>query len=241
MSLPAVIAALRRRAIIAQVGGFRPPDDPAASWLGGVKLARTDEEWPVADAEPMQGVLQLRTSDLPWRPPAFGEVELLTLFLADQLPIDEPNGSHWCLRTYATLDGLAPVSQPARERDPLLPKDSLSTFKTFPLLFSEVDDWPSNDDIPHELRAEWKAAFDDDDGNDADRPSPHEGLKVAGWPYCVQGEVSWSDGGTHISDVDFVLQVDSDAKVGLAFGDGGILYLGQRRSTGTWHASWQSY
>ncbi len=46
MDLEAARKALCRRAIVLDIGGFRPPDDPLASWFGRVTLAAEGEGWP---------------------------------------------------------------------------------------------------------------------------------------------------------------------------------------------------
>jgi len=39
MTLPSALKALKRPSAIAEVGGFRPPEDPLSSWMGAVKVA----------------------------------------------------------------------------------------------------------------------------------------------------------------------------------------------------------
>ena len=99
-----------------------------------VRLGAPKDEWPVADGAPMHRVLQLLVRDLPVRPAMLDDVEMLTLFVADELPIDTPNEVGWCLRTYDALDGLRPLEPQSR------------MLKPFPLAFSEVEDWPCRDD-----------------------------------------------------------------------------------------------
>jgi Domain of unknown function (DUF1963) len=203
--------------------------------MGTVRLAAAGDDWPTAGGEPMHGVLQLLTRDLPYRPRALDGVELLTLFVAEDLPVDTPNGTGWCLRTYASLDGLQPVPRPTWERDPRLPKGFDPALKPFPLAFDEVEDWPGHDNVPFDLIERWR----EHTGEDEDRYRAHDGLKVGGWPLCIQSEVEWFEGGDAVSDVEFVLQVDSDVKVGFVVTDSGVFYVGYRGEFGTWHASWQ--
>ena len=161
----------------------------------------------MADGAPMHRVLQLLVRDLPVRPAMLDDVEMLTLFVADELPIDTPNEVGWCLRTYDALDGLRPLEPQS------------CSLKPFPLAFSEVEDWPCRDDVPPRLLALWDEHADEDD----ELYRAHEGLKIGGWPSCVQSEVDWYDGdGGAIPDVEFVLQVDSDHKVGFVVGDAGV-------------------
>jgi hypothetical protein len=203
--------------------------------MGTVKLGAAGEDWPAAGGDPMHGVLQLVTRELPFRPPALEGTEMLALFIAEDLPVDTPNGVGWCLRTYESLDGLQPLTRPTWPRDPRLPKDFDPALNPFPLAFSEVDDWPGLDNVPFELIERWREHTHVDE----DRYEPHTGLKVGGWPYCIQSEVEWIDDGDVIPDVEFVLQVDSDDKVGFVVADSGIFYVGRRRGAGTWHATWQ--
>lgn len=204
--------------------------------MGTVRLAAAHEEWPTADGEPMHGVLQLLTRDLPVRPPAFDGVELLTLFVAEDLPIDTPNGAGWCLRTYNRVDALRALEAPSWDRDPRLPKDFEPALRPFPLAFSEVTDWPGTDNLPFDLMSMWRAHTH----HEEDRYQPKTGLKVGGWPFCIQSEVAWHDErGGELPDVDFVFQVDSDDKVGFVVVDSGVFYVGRRRSTGEWAATWQ--
>jgi hypothetical protein len=108
--------------------------------------------------------------------------------------------------------------------------------KPFPLRFSEVEDWPSLDDVPLDLAPLWrKHTYEDEE-----RYGAHMGLKVGGWPYCVQSEVDWHERDERVPDVEFVMQVDPDDKVGFVVVDSGVFYIGHRPSTDTWHATWQS-
>jgi hypothetical protein len=101
--------------------------------------------------------------------------------------------------------------------------------------WQEVSDWPSSDDVPFELDDLWEEHIDFDE-----RYTAKPGLKVGGWPLCVQSELYWHDGGERLVDVEHVLQIDSEPKIGFEVGFGGVLHVGRRRSTGTWHTTWQS-
>jgi hypothetical protein len=235
---PTALEAFARPAAVAQVGGFRPPDDPLGSWVGTVVVARPDEAWPTTEGEPMLALAQIRLDELPFRPPALDDTALLTLFIGPhKLPIDEPNGSKWCLRAYETTDGLQRLEAPAPARagDPKLRKGQPTTYRPFPVRWQTVTDWPSRDEVPLAELARWEELVGADDTY-----VPHLGFKVGGWPYCVQHEVEWREQGAKLTDVDFVVQVDSDPKVGFAVGYGGVCYIGRRRTEGTWHLTWQS-
>jgi hypothetical protein len=230
------LARYMRPASVAQVGGFRPPQDPLASWAGRVRVALPDEDWPTSADEPMLAVAQLNLSEAPYVPPVLTDVALLALFVGPrQLPVREPNGTNWQLRAYGTLDDLVELAQPvpARASDSKAAKGEATTFKALPIRWDRVEDHPSREDIPVELLDEYDE-IDDADG----APEPAGGLKIGGWPMCVQGEVNWSgqDG------VEFALQIDSENRFGFSVGYGGLFFVGRRRKDGhdSWHADWQS-
>jgi hypothetical protein len=117
-----------------------------------------------------------------------------------------------------------------------LPKDSDPALKPFPVRFETIDDIPSRDDVPVSLLDAW------DDRAEADPQfGAAMGLKLGGWPYCIQSEIAWVEDGRRVDDVDFVFQVDSDDKVGFVVADSGIVYVGRARGDRRWHLTWQYY
>jgi Domain of unknown function (DUF1963) len=233
------LAGLARPASLGQIGGFRPPDDAVTSSAGNVTVARPDEGWPLSSGNPMLALLQVIVAELPVVPEQLRDVAALTLFIGPfALPVDEPNGANWCLRTYRTLDELASLQPPppTRADDPKLAKGEPTTYRPFPVRWREVTDWPSFDSVLLDCQEAW----DEAQRKEGPATKTHDGLKVGGWPSPVQSDVSWWEGDERLDDADFVLQVDSDEKTGFQVGDRGVLYIGRRRSTGTWHCSWQS-
>ena len=100
-------------ASIAQIGGFRPPDDPAGSWFGGRFVGLPGEPWPTWQGQEMLSLLQVRVDELPYRPPQLGGMALVTVFAArDEIPCDAPNGEGWLVRTYPSAKGLIPLPAP---------------------------------------------------------------------------------------------------------------------------------
>jgi hypothetical protein len=185
----------------------------------------------------MLGLVQIRVDELPVAIDQLRDVALLALFVGPRvLPVDEPNGVHWCLRSYSTLEQLVDLAPPtpARADDPKARKGEHATYRPFPLRWREVADLPTRDSIPPSRRDEWEAATRD--AHDA----CHRGLKVGGWPVTVQSDVVWREGRDVLDDVEFVLQVDSEPKIGFTVGYAGVLYVGRRPTAGTWHCSWQS-
>src|SRR5688500_15808023 len=92
-----------RKASVAQIGGFRPPETSLTSWFGGHFVGAPDEAWPLNDGEPMLPLLQARTDELPYVPEQLKGVALFNVFCGPRkLPIDLPaaTGNGWLIRCY---------------------------------------------------------------------------------------------------------------------------------------------
>jgi hypothetical protein len=231
-----------RPTCVAQVGGFRPSQDPLASWFGRVRVALPGEGWPTTDGAPMLALAQFNLHELPCRPPpALADVSLLTLFLGPwQFPVDAPNGVNWALRAYSCLDDLVPLEEPspARAGDPKLRKGQDMTLRPFPVRWQERLDLPCRDDIPAELLDSWDAWVKDWGAAEL----PFDGTKIGGWPYCIQSGVQWRTGGQLVEDGQYVLQLGSEHKTGLSWRYEGLGYVARQLGCGAggWHLTWQS-
>jgi hypothetical protein len=231
-----------RPACVAQVGGFRPPEDPLASWFGRVRVALPGEGWPTTDGAPMLALAQFNLRELPCHPPpALTDVALLTLFLGPwRFPVDEPNGLNWALRAYPSMDGLVPLAEPtpARAGDPKLRKGQDLTLRPFPIRWRERLDLPCRDDIPLEVLDAWDAWAQDRSATEL----TFDGTKVGGWPYCVQSEVRWRTGSRPVEDCEYVLQLGSEHKTGLSWRYEGLGYVARELGRGAegWYLTWQS-
>ena len=136
-------ARMARSAIVMDIGGFRPPDDPRAIWFGVVKVGIPGEKWPTTEGKPMLPLCQVNLTELPFRPPGLDDVAFLSVFIGpDDLPVDEPNGSNWCLRTYRSLDELQLRDQPTIS-------DGVKPFPMRPRVIDE--DYPCYEDLPIDL------------------------------------------------------------------------------------------
>lgn len=213
---------MRRPASIAEIGGFRPPEDPCISWFGRA-VSRQGEGFPVWNGEAMLPLLQIRVSELPWVPDALRDVALLVLFHnVRKHPFDAPHGEGWAIREYASLEDLVPLDQ-----DRLLPG-----IKSFPIRWSRIEDdapgwedaWslvdlgPVNDCVPAA-----DAFFE--------TFSRHAGTKVGGYPCEIQHGVGLDN---------FVFQVGSEEKSNWIWADNGIGYF-FRDPDGRWSWSCQFY
>jgi hypothetical protein len=228
-------AKFARRASVATIGGFRPSDDPRTSWAGHVLLGEPDDEWPTNDGEPMLPVLQVSIDELPEVPAALNDLSLLTLFIGPRaVPIHTPNGDGWHLRAHARGTELAELQAPPSlgQNDPKTSKGSESTPNPLPIRWEPIDDYPDRDDVPFDMLDAWDAL--EKAGAVA---TAAEGVKVGGWPLCVQSEVNWAPG----ASVDFVLQIDTNSRIGIGVGFGAVFYIGRDREDPTvWHFTRQT-
>jgi hypothetical protein len=195
-----------RRASVAQVGGFRPPENPCASWFGrGVCLA--GEALPTDKDGELFPLLQINMSELPYVPAELSNVKLLVLFHSrGEHPFDKPHGDGWLIREYASLEGLV-----------LLPQSSEPEIvRPFPIRWSLVeDDAPGWEDAWSVV--DLSSVNADDEASSAffhDFSRYHQ-TKIGGYPYEIQHGIGLSD---------YVFQVGSEGKAGWEWVDGGIGY-----------------
>lgn len=215
-----------RSASIAEIGGFRPPADPATSWFGGNFILPPSEAWPATEHGAMLPLLQVVVAELPYAPVQLEGTALVQVFLdSKQLPLDlpAPSGNRWLLKARPGLGGL--------ERRMTPPEAAL--LRPFPVRWrrakNEAPTWDEacgprmHDEFVH--RADSIDLFHD-------HYSSHHATKVGGWPSWIQGAVS--PGGEH-----FVLQIASEEKPRLMLGDNGKLYIFE--VNGEWLLQWDCY
>jgi uncharacterized protein YwqG len=222
-----VRASLRKRAIVLEVGGFCPPDNPLASWFGRVAVARRGEEWPKMNGAPMHALCQINLADLPFRPPRLADIEMITLFVGpEDLPSDSPNGENWCLRAYRDLSELLTIQPP----------DTGSRIRAFPMRPKVIgEDFPCREDIPIDLP-------EDVDEHYYDLFENVPGIKLGGWPTLLQGEIFWAPLNKHPAAPEFVFQVDSSEKAGWSWGHSGVGYFGRGTTPANedeWALAWE--
>jgi uncharacterized protein YwqG len=209
------------------VGGFRPSFDPLASNFGLKPLGLPGESWPVWAGKPLLFVCQLNLTTAPAVPALLEVIKLITFFVnPDHAGLSEENGNDWCLRAYKSLDGLVPTSAPG---------DAPKVRKGFECLWEEHEDHPNHDDPELAVPAGSR------------RPRAHlENLartKVGGYASTIQSEPWWGHR-PHPSAPRYCLQINSEEKVGLAWGDGGTLYLARGTASGCedqWYLDWQCF
>jgi hypothetical protein len=229
MNLEDAKTALRRRAIVFEIGGFRPPDDPVASWFGSVNFAANGEQWPSTNGEPMHALCQINLTEMPFRPPRLNDVDLITVFIgSNELPNRSGNGTNWCLRAYPSLSELVPL--PAQETG--------SHIKSFPMRPRIIDaDYPNWEDVNVDLDEDVAETYYDHFENVG-------GLKLGGWPTLVQSEIFWAPWNKHPASPEYVFQIDTTEKGNWMWGDNGVGYFGRGTSRGhenEWACEWQCY
>jgi hypothetical protein len=221
----AVLRELKRHArpaAVAEIGGFRPPDDPRTSWFGGRGVGMPGEQLPTYQGEEMFPLLQINVTELPVVPPVLEGVELLVLFINRDIPFDQPHGEGWLIREYRSLDSL--VALPAPEAKPPV--------RAFPIRWTRVegelpgweDAWSLVDLTAVNEDEEASEKFFDDLQN-------HPATKVWGYPTEIQHEVGIED---------YVFQVGSEEKAQWIWADNGIGYF-FRRPDGSWNFECQFY
>lgn len=210
-----------RRASIAEIGGFRPRDEPVTSYFGGRFVGRAGEQWPLNNGQPMIPLLQVRTDELPYRPADLNSVALFNVFVGPQeLPVDiAENGAGWILRSYSGLDGLSPLAS------------AHSLVRPFPVRWrmSELEGPQWQDAWGLQDLTEFNRIPNSTDLF-YDRYKRHEYTKVGGWPSYIQSPV---DSG------DFVFQIGSEEKPGWMWGDNGNGYFFIR--AGKWFLHWDCF
>lgn len=208
-----------------QLGRFRPTLNPLATNFALAAVAAAGEPWP-GEGRPMHYICQLNLTEAPFISPALADVALLTSFVADFECFIATGCAPdtWCLRAYPALDGLVPLARPQGIAAPEKLKREQRP-RGFEGRWSKATDHPLYDDPDRE---------DSDDEPDADHIYA---TKLGGYPSNLQHAVEWPGG-----DFAYVLQIDSEAKVGLSWADRGIVYVGRGiADRSRWAVSCQFY
>jgi uncharacterized protein YwqG len=216
-----------RKASILQVGGFRPTFDPAASNFGMAPLGSPGEKWPTWDSKPLLFVCQMNLTTAPAVPPRLADIQLITFFVNPEFGIlSEDNGKDWRLRAYKSLEGLARIPAPS---------DAPKVKKGFECRWEECEDHPNYDDSELVVPA----------GSRRPRTELENvaRTKVGGYASTIQSEPWWGSK-PHPSEPKYCLQINSEEKAGLVWGDGGTIYLARGTAAGCegqWFLDWQCF
>lgn len=210
--LPASIATLKRR----------KQTLPTESCFGGVFAGKSDSTWPEVNGKPLEGVLQIRIKDLPFRPKELDNVALIQIFVpCDSDPQGgmvyptDAEGDGVVVRTFSSLRGLRAVKKPYQ-----------SQIKPCRIKWSRVDnEIPSYLDFIGLVDAEKQERF----WNLKDWAKiqkRHYGnnprTKVGGWPNSCQNGLNYRG---------YAVQIGSEYKANFAWGHDGtaVVYRIRKR------------
>lgn len=220
-----------RKAIVMEIGGFRPSDHPLASWFGRVNMGALEETWPLQDERPMLALAQINLTELPFPIPGIDDIDFITVFIGpEKLPLPhEKNGSHWVLRAYKKIADLVPLEKP----------NSPTSIKPFQMRPKIVEhDFPCFDDVPLAFREQLWEAYQ------ADQIENVGGFKLGGWPTLIQSEIDWAPYNQHPAKPQYAFQIDTTEKGHWMWGDNGVGYFGRGTAKGRsddWILEWQCY
>ena len=205
------------------IGGFRPTRDPLATHFGLAPVAAPGEVWPSVEGRPLFFICQLNLTEAPFVPALLQDLSLITFFLDwEAREYGRENGEGWLLRTYRRLEDLNPLAIPVG-----------ATFtRGFEARWHQADDQP---------------VFDDPDLVDPDDfrqcgvhlKNIHR-TKVGGYASNIQSGQWWGPYREepypgyrpHPSIPRYCFQIASEEKVGLFWGDNGIMYLARGTAPG---------
>lgn len=217
-----------RKAIILEIGGFRPTNDPAASWFGKINLAAPGESWPHQDGKPMLPLAQINLTELPFRPHRLEDIDFITIFIGpENLPeLEDQNGKNWVLRAYKNIQNLVPLEQPVIS----------SHIKAFQMRPNVIEkDYPCHDDVPLEYIDHLSDAYYEQFEN-------FSGFKLGGWPTLLQSEITWAPFDRHPIKPEYVFQIDTTEKGNWMWGDNGVGHYGRGTAAehkDDWAIEWQ--
>jgi hypothetical protein len=216
-----------RKASVLQVGGLRPSFEPAACNFGKSPLGLPGEEWPTWQSKPLLFVCQMNLAIAPAVPPVLADIQMITFFVNPEVGVlHQENGADWRLRAYTSLEGLVPMVAPAGA-----PK----VRKGFECRWEECEDHPNYDDPEMVIPAGFRRP-----------PIELENVartKIGGYASTIQSAPWWGHT-DHPSNPKYCLQINSEEKVGLIWGDGGTIYVARGIESGSldrWFLDWQSF
>jgi hypothetical protein len=210
-----------RKASVARIGGFRPPDDPSTSWFGGRGVGLPGEQLPRYKGREMFPLLQVNVDELPHVPDALKGVKLFIVFQnREEIPFNKSHGDGWLIREYASLEGLVLLPRPAREM-PVRP---------FPIRWELVEDEAPGWEDAWEL-VDLTLVNESEAASDFffEKYQNYPGTKIGGYPTEVQHGVGIEG---------FVFQIGSEEKPHWMWADNGIAYY-SKAPGGEWRFSCQ--
>lgn len=213
-----------RKASVSQIGGFKPPENPCASWFGGHAVKLSNETIPEYNGKKMFPLLQVNCSELPFVPKQLNEIALFVVWInQEELPFDKDHGDGWLIREYTSLDGLEQIEEINKPNH----------VKTFPIKWSLSETEAPGWEDAWEL-VDLSTVNDDDEASDLffEKYQNSSSTKVGGYPSDIQHGVGRLD--------EFVFQIGSEEKANWNWVDSGIAYFIKTEENG-WEFDCQFY
>jgi hypothetical protein len=223
-----------RLASVLTIGGFRPTRNPLATHFGFAPVALPEESWPCVGERPLYFMCQLNLTEAPFVPELLRDIALLTVFVDIQArKLGRANGEGWLVRAYSRLDGLRPLVIPAGATVP----------RGFEVRYELVQDHPVYEDPELTILPGFNH-------NGVHLENIHR-TKIGGYASSIQSEQWWWHTYTpeeilpgHSSLPRYCFQIASEDKVGLYWGDNGIVYFARGTAAGCgsqWFLDTQCY
>jgi uncharacterized protein YwqG len=203
-----------RLASVLTIGGFRPTRNPLATHFGLAPVALADESWPCIGGRPLFFICQFNLTEAPFVPELLQDIALLTVFMDMQAShLGRENGDGWLVRAYSRLDGLHPLVIPAEATVP----------RGFEVRYELAEDHPVYDDPELKIVPGFN--------RDGVHLENVRRTKIGGYASNIQSEQWWYTDTPdetlpgHPSQPRYCFQIASEDKIGLYWGDNGILYF----------------
>ena len=186
-----------RKASVAQIGGFKPPENIVSSYFGGNFVGDPSEAWPEYKGTPLLPILQIVTEELPYCHPDLARFKIVQVFVSPEfMPEDQVTGDGWLLKTYEQVNGLHRIDPP-----------HTLELRAFPIRWNLTEtEAPCWEDLHEILGPDLSSQYCSLDSNDHEYYDLFQNeakTKVGGYP-------SWIQGGMRGSNV--IVQIESEEK-----------------------------
>jgi len=231
MKIEEIQSLLAKPAIAFETGGFRPTNENDESWIGRVFLFGPNEEIPKdKNGNDLLPLAQLYLSSLPFCVPCLQDIELITVFIAEDLPEEFAKmGDGWLIREYRTIKDLV-------RKDLKSPDSYIKPFPLKPILIEK--DYPLWDGggVPSDIEDEILALEENGEIESYYDIVTHSYLhKIGGYPSFCQSGVDFGN------DFEFAFQISSDEKAKLNIVDNGSLMFAKNSNSGQWAIYYDFY
>ena len=198
---------------------------PTESCFGGVFAGTKDSVWPELDGVPLEGILQIRTKDLPFRPKQLATISLIQVFVpcdSDAFPTDT-EGDKVVVRAFPSLRGLRAIEKPHKSK--IKPcriewRKVTNEIPTYPDNIGLIDS--EKQDRFCELK-DWAKVLER-------HYSTNARTKVGGWPNSCQNGLNFRG---------YAIQIGSEYKANFQWGHDGTAVVYRVRNK--WSLAWDCF